>query len=991
MLFRQYLIAEKVSWSCHAYFRRAFCKLRKKSSSKYSDTLNLPKTTFPLTMKNGVAAVRELELQQVCGFSELYAWQRKQKREEYILHDGPPYANGNPHVGHAINKILKDITNRYKVLKGYKVHYVPGWDCHGLPIELKAMEKYKASVNSGSSAPQEIRKKARQFAKDAILIQSNAFKRWGVMADWANTCYFTYDKEYEAKQLQLFYALFKKGYVYQDYMPVYWSPSTRTALAEAELEYNPDYISKAIYLKFPISRLPPALQTNMIPAKGIYALVWTTTPWTIPANQAICYNNSIRYCVGKCLESGELFLFAADCHQNISQTLGKRLEIISEVPSDALQGSKYTHPLSPERELPFLPGHHVTTTKGTGLVHTAPAHGHDDFKIALQNGLSLDCTVNEDGVFNESAGPEFSGKEVLGDGNSHAIELLRQHICHIEDFTHRYPIDWRSKKPVIIRASRQWFINTERIKEKALECFDAVNVYPKSMGQGMVSLLNSRPYWCISRQRVWGVPIPVFCQQDTGKTILNSHTVGHLVELVKQHGTDCWWDLPMEELLPTEVLQKSGLDINGSYVKGGDIFDIWFDSGSSWMCAFPEKPPVADLYLEGTDQFRGWFQSSLLLNVALHGQAPYKNLLVHGFAVDEEGKKMSKSIGNVVDPQVVIDGGKDKKKDPSYGADVLRWWAARYHTENSIEIGPTVLEQSNETIYKLRKVLRFLLGNLNDFNLDEHEVGMGDLLPQDQYMLHQLHGFVTKVTDSYDEFDYHRVLVMLEKFVNMEVAAYIVIAKDRLYCDCADSLTRRSGQMVLHHLLDILTKTCAPILPHLAEEIHLHRCGDMSDDDALGENSIFKEAWSEPDPDWFNPDIDDTFKSLLKIRDLFYKKIMSSEVVMFDVAISSSGRLSQLLKTLQPDRISGNSPLTELLQCSQVTILDGPPQSVILEKARVAHGEIEIATEEKDTTTEAFTLTIIPSPNYRCERCRRTLATKPGQPCQRCMDVLEMG
>uniref|UniRef100_A0A8B9PTW0 isoleucine--tRNA ligase n=1 Tax=Apteryx owenii TaxID=8824 RepID=A0A8B9PTW0_APTOW len=668
-----------------------------REDSQYRDTVLLPRSRFPAQLPGRLQPETELETQQKCGFSELYSWQRQRKtKQEFCLHDGPPYANGEPHVGHALNKILKDITNRFYMMRGYKVHYVPGWDCHGLPIELKALSEVKGVANL---SPMEIRQRAREFAERAIEKQRSAFVRWGIMADWAN-CYRTFDGKYEANQLRVFYKMYDKGFIYRDYKPVFWSPSANTALAEAELEYNEQHVSRSVYMKFPLLKSPPKLTSVLDGSSPASVLVWTTQPWTVPANQAVCYMPDSAYSIVKCATTGEYFILAADRVESTAAALDTQFEVMSTC-EDLADGS-CAHPTIPGRVSPLLPANHVTMTKGTGLVHTAPAHGMEDYNVASHHQLPTDCLVDEGGFFTEAAGPELQNKNVLEEGNEAVIQMLQAagSLLKEEKYVHSYPYDWRTKKPMIVRASKQWFVNTASIKATAQEVLKKVKVIPTSAVNRILEMLDRRTFWCISRQRSWGVPIPVFYQKDTGECLINSETIANVIKIVEQQGTDAWWTLPIEQLLSKEAVAKAGGHDISDYVKGQDVLDIWFDSGTSWAHVLEDAEQRADLYLEGKDQLGGWFQSSLLTSVATRKKAPYKTLVVHGFTLGEKGEKMSKSIGNVVDPDVVINGGEDHTKDPPYGADVLRWWVAESNVFTEVLIGPVVLNAARDDINK---------------------------------------------------------------------------------------------------------------------------------------------------------------------------------------------------------------------------------------------------------------------------------------------------
>uniref|UniRef100_A0A8B9MFN3 isoleucine--tRNA ligase n=1 Tax=Accipiter nisus TaxID=211598 RepID=A0A8B9MFN3_9AVES len=549
------------------------------ADSQYRDTVLVPRSRFPAQLPGRLQPEAELETQQKCGFSELYSWQRQRKaKQEFCLHDGPPYANGDPHVGHALNKILKDITNRFYMMRGYKVHYVPGWDCHGLPIELKALSEVKGAENL---SPMEIRQKAREFAERAIEKQKSAFIRWGVMADWAN-CYRTFDPKYEANQLRVFYKMYDKGFIYQDYKPVFWSPSAKTALAEAELEYNEQHVSRSVYMKFPLLKSPPKLTSVIDGSSSASVLVWTTQPWTVPANQAVCYMPDSAYSIVKCTTTGEHFILAADRVESTAAVLDRQFEVMSTC-VDLADGS-CAHPTIPDRVSPLLPANHVTMAKGTGLVHTAPAHGMEDYSVASHHQLPTDCLVDEGGFFTEAAGPELQNKNVLEEGNEAVIQMLQAagSLLKEEKYVHSYPYDWRTKKPMIIRASKQWFVNTANVKATAQEVLKKVKVIPTSAANRMLEMLDRRTFWCISRQRCWGVPIPVFYQKNTGECLINSETITDVIKVVEQQGTDAWWTLPIEQLLSKEAVAKAGGHDVLDYVKGQDVLDIWFDSGTSW-------------------------------------------------------------------------------------------------------------------------------------------------------------------------------------------------------------------------------------------------------------------------------------------------------------------------------------------------------------------------------------------------------------------------
>ncbi|CAL9686167.1 unnamed protein product [Knipowitschia caucasica] len=945
----------------------------------YRESVLLPRTDFPMKLVGQKLLSKEEEIQKVCGFAELYTWQRERKaKKEFCLHDGPPYANGDPHVGHALNKILKDIRNRFEMLRGRQVHYVPGWDCHGLPIELKAL----GELGSSGLSPLQIRQKAREFAEKAIARQREAFQRWGVMADWTH-CYFTYDGAYEAAQLKVFQEMHNKGLIYQDYKPVFWSPSSRTALAEAELEYNPEHRSRAVYATFPLVKFPTSFPKEA--AEGdVCVLVWTTQPWTFPANQAVCYMPNAQYSVVRREDNNKTLLLASERLASVSALLGTRLETVATFTGSQLEGGVCKHPIIPTKEVPLLPANHVTMAKGTGLVHTAPAHGMDDYSVATQFNLSVECCVDEDGKFTEQAGPELQSLSVMSEGTDKVMAMLSESGALVKEelCVHSYPYDWRTKQPVVIRPSKQWFINTASLKDKAKEVLQKVRIMPESARSSMLSQLDRRTYWCISRQRSWGVPIPVFYHKETGEPLMNKHTVSHIASLFKEKGSDCWWELPLETLLPSDVLKKSKAGPVSDYIRGEDVLDIWFDSGASWAAVLEESDSRADVCVEGKDQLGGWFQSSLLTSVAVRNKAPYKSLVVHGFAVSEKGEKMSKSVGNVVDPDTVINGGKDVSA-PAYGADVLRWWVAESNVFSEVHIGPSALNSSRESIHKLRNTLKFLLGNLHGFDPRSQAVDPKDMHYIDQYMLHLLREYSIKVTDAYSEFDAGRVIRLLQAFISGDLSSfYFSIIKDRLYCDPEDSLGRRSCQTALEEILDGVTRSIAPVLPHLAEEVYLNAPGH---DEA---ETLFKSGWIKSSSVWRRPGLEEAVEGACAIRDSFLASIPGKNAALYDLTIAiEPGLLFELMESLQVEPVSTSSQLVELMMCAKVNLTSALPRDLPSDALR-SHGTFLINLEGVIREDSPYSIAVVPSSAARCPRCRRFTSDSTDCLCPRCQSVL---
>ncbi|OPJ72259.1 isoleucine--tRNA ligase, mitochondrial [Patagioenas fasciata monilis] len=954
-----------------------------RQDSQYRDTVLLPHSRFPAQLPGRLQPQTELETQQKCGFSELYSWQRQRKtKQEFCLHDGPPYANGDPHVGHALNKILKDITNRFYMMRGYKVHYVPGWDCHGLPIELKALSEVRGAENL---SPMEIRQKAREFSERAIEKQKSAFIRWGVMADWDN-CYRTSDPKYEANQLRVFYKMYDKGLIYQDYKPVFWSPSTKTALAEAELEYNEKHVSRAVYVKFPLLKSPPKLASVIDGSSPASVLVWTTQPWTVPANQAVCYMPDSAYSIVKCTTTGEQFILAADRVESTAAILDTQFEVMSTCKGVDLADGSCAHPTIPGRVSPLLPANHVTMAKGTGLVHTAPAHGMEDYSVASHHQLSTDCLVDEGGFFTEAAGPQLKNKNVLEEGNEAVIQMLQAagSLLKEEKYVHSYPYDWRTKKPMIIRASKQWFVNTASVKAAAQEALKKVKVIPTSAVNRMLEMLDRRTFWCISRQRCWGVPIPVFYQKNTGESLINSETVTDVIKIVEQQGTDAWWTLPIEQLLSKEAVAKAGGRDVLDYVKGQDVLDIWFDSGTSWAHVLEGTEQRADTYLEGKDQLGGWFQSSLLTSVATRKKAPYKTLVVHGFTLGEKGEKMSKSIGNVVDPDVVINGGEDHTTDPPYGADVLRWWVAESNVFTEVLIGPVVLNAARDDINKLRNTLRFMLGNLAGFNPETDSIPASEMYIVDQYMLHLLQDYGSKVTEAYKEYDYSKVVRLLQAFCSRNLSNfYFSIIKDRLYCEEEKDPKRRSCQTVLAQALDIVVRSFAPILPHLAEEVFQYLPYKKDSE------GVFRTGWINASSAWKKPGIEEAIEGACAMRDSFLGSISGQNALEYEaVIVIEPGLLFELMEALQAEETSSVSQLNEIMMASQTTLLSELPKETPAD-ANITKGTFLINLEGGDIREESsYKVIALPLAKAKCPRCRRYTSDSSSTPCPRCLKVI---
>lgn len=727
---------------------------------------------------------------------------KNKDNEPFILHDGPPYANGSIHVGHAMNKILKDFIIRYKTMNGYYCPYIPGWDTHGLPIETALTTKEK--VNRKAMDVADFRDLCYQYALKQVEIQKGQFKRLGVMGDWKNP-YITLTKDFECEQIKIFAKMAEKGLIFKGLKPVYWSPSSESALAEAEIEYK-DVSATTIYLAFKVVDGKGVLE------QGDEIVIWTTTPWTIPANLAVSANPEFEYSL--ILVNGRKLLVAKELVNNFINLLGNPdFQELKTIKGRKLEYVTYEHPLFGLNKIcPIILGNHVTLDAGTGLVHTAPGHGEDDFNVGRAYGLENLCPVDGRGFMTSEAG-EFEGM-FYEKANTAIIEKLEQtgHLLHKEDIIHSYPHDWRTKKPIIFRTTPQWFASIEGLKEDMMKAISDVKWIPSWGEIRLGNMVKDRKDWCISRQRAWGVPIPVFYAED-GEAILDPVIMEHIAELFKQHGSQIWFRSEAKDLLPEGYTNPHSP--NGIFTKEKDIMDVWFDSGSSHHGVLKARGLnyPADLYLEGSDQYRGWFNSSLSTGVAMTGKAPYKICISHGFTLDGNGNKMSKSLGNSVDPQDVC------KK---YGADILRLWVASIEYTADVRIGDQILNQNAEAYRKIRNTFRFLLGNLSDYNDNIDRVPYEKLSEVDQYMECSLNQFLENAYKAYDNFEFAEVYrLTLNYIANTLSAFYLDFTKDILYIEYKNDIARRSIQTVFFDNLNALVRLLTPLIPYTTEEVYL--------------------------------------------------------------------------------------------------------------------------------------------------------------------------
>ncbi|WP_251549083.1 isoleucine--tRNA ligase [Neobacillus muris] len=764
---------------------------------EYKDTLLMPQTEFPM---RGNLPKREPDIQ--AKWEEMNIYQKVQERTKgrpmFVLHDGPPYANGDIHMGHALNKILKDFIVRYKSMSGFHAPYVPGWDTHGLPIEQALTNK---GVKRKEMSVAEFRELCTKYAYEQIENQRAQFKRLGVRGDWENP-YITLKPEYEAQQIKVFGEMAKKGYIYKGKKPVYWSPSSESALAEAEIEYK-DKRSPSIYVAFKVKDGKQVLDTDT------EIVIWTTTPWTIPANLGISVHPDLTYAA--VAVNGHKYLLAESLLEAASKEIGwEDVSVVQKVKGKELENIICAHPLYGRDSIVML-GEHVTTDAGTGCVHTAPGHGEDDFIIGQKYGLEVLCPVDDKGNMTNEA-PGFEGlfyeeaNKPIGQALEEAGALLK-----LSFITHSYPHDWRTKKPVIFRATAQWFASIKDFRGQLLEAVKETKWVPAWGETRLFNMVRDRGDWCISRQRVWGVPIPVFYAEN-GDEIITDETINHVSELFRQHGSNIWFEREARELLPEGFTHPSSP--NGIFTKETDIMDVWFDSGSSHQAVLLERDDLvrpADLYLEGSDQYRGWFNSSLSTAVAVTGKAPYKGVLSHGFALDGEGRKMSKSIGNVVVPAKVMD---------QLGADILRLWVASVDYQADVRVSDAILKQVAEVYRKIRNTFRFLLGNLADFDPQANKVSYENLREVDQFILVKLNKLIKYVHNAYKNYEFSNIYHAVNNFCTLDLSAfYLDFAKDVLYIEAPDHAERRAIQTVLYESLLALAKLVSPILSHTADEV----------------------------------------------------------------------------------------------------------------------------------------------------------------------------
>ncbi|KAH9813750.1 tRNA synthetases class I-domain-containing protein [Melampsora americana] len=968
----------------------------------YTDTLKLPRTPFPLRQSDPIAD--EVQLRERTT-KRLWEWQNKQSdRPVWTLHDGPPYANGPLHMGHTLNKILKDIINRVKLLNGNRINYLPGFDCHGLPLELKAVEALRDSSEINQSDPITIRSLARQAADTGVKLQTKEFERLSILTDWSKA-WRTMDPKYEIQQIRLFAKMLENDYIYRSSKPVYFSPSSGTALAEAEIEYNEDHLSLSVYATFdvvrPSKRLAELLKDHN--SKSVKLVVWTTTPWTLVANQAVALSSDDLYSIVKDFRSSssdELLIFATSRLTVLQEILGSvetPLEVVGELTGHELSSTSYTHDFTIS-ELPTFVAQHVTMKSGSGLVHTAPSHGQDDFyaynsSMANHGPLKYIDVVDDLGRFKIDGEKtiwmeQLNGKEVLYEGNRHVITMLRHQnrlLGEVIKIRHKYPYDWRTKKPVITKITPQWFISLEKIRPLALASLSQIQFHPERARTRLESFFHSRSEWCISRQRPWGVPIPVLYDMVTNLPLLTTESILHIANVLEIKGTDHWWQGPVQDFIPPGV--------EGSFRKSTDTMDVWLDSGMSWLTLEDEK---ADLVLEGSDQHRGWFQSLLWTSIACQKDssvAVYRSVVTHGFILDKNGRKMSKSLGNVISPMDVLDGNLSVKR-PRFGIDVLRWWASSVDFTKDVSITFDQLGCISETCRKLRSTARFLLGNAfpDCSPAASDQISMKELGLIERYALHVVYEFYQAVISAYNAMSFNQVVQLITEFrVNTLSAFYFEVSKDTLYNDAEKGADRQNVVYVMSQILNVYRFALAPILPHLAEEISLHM--KTNNKGSLEGFSIFCEQWPALPESWQNPFVHEQMTRLLCLRTTLQaelellrkeKKItVASEVeVVFDFSGCEASRTP-----VMADLIQHTDLLPRLFGLSDVSICKTfNAAETVVNLASPAWRHVIKSNTNSDESP--FRLVLLPAWRSKCSRCWNYAAENEDELCMRCIEVL---
>ena len=915
----------------------------------WKDTLNLPRTDFPMKANLPASEPAAIARWETSG---LYAKLRDTRKDAplFVMHDGPPYANGDIHIGHALNKILKDLVIKSRSMAGMNAPYVPGWDCHGLPIELN-VEKDKSAPDKDRS-PAEFRRACRAFAEKFVDSQREDFKRLGILGDWANP-YLTLKPSYQAAIIRALGQFVTRGLVYKGKKPVYWCLRDRTALAEAEVEYE-THKSPSIYVEFPLSENDNGALARRLPAladRNVTVLIWTTTPWTIPSNLGIAFHPDFDY--GAYDFEGRVVILAEALAGRVAEATGRTFgPKIASFKGSALEHVKFRHPLYERDSLGLLAGY-VTLDQGTGAVHTAPGHGADDFVSGTKYGLEIYAPIGRNGRFNDDVGVVGGMKVFEANPAVEAALAERGRLWFRTNLEHSYPHCWRCHQPVIFLATPQWFISMDGLRERAVAEAGDVRWIPEWGRERMTGMFATRPDWCISRQRAWGVPIPALACTQCGTSTLNSDIVEQAARVFEQHSADAWYEMPTETFVPAGLTCGCG---GTSFERERDILDVWFDSGSSHEAVLAKRPELrwpADLYLEGTDQYRGWFQSSLLIGVGTRGKAPYKAVLTHGFVVDEHGRKQSKSLGNVVSPQQVM-------KDS--GAEVLRLWVSMVDYRDEVRLGKEVLARTVEAYRKIRNTFRYLLSNLYDFDPATDRIGRERMLAVDRYALSAYAKLASDVRQAYDAYDFQSIFHAINAFVTVDLSAfYLDVSKDRLYTFGTASLERRSAQTAVYVIADGLARLVAPILSITADEIWARLPGSR-------EASVHLAVFPSDAAGWRDEPLEKEWAGLLEVR----------------------GSVNAALEVARQAKTIGNA------LSAQVTVsASSKPQLELLEKYREDLPMLFItsAADVREATGDSAGVEVKPAAGEKCARCWRyvTDLESAGQNaglCSRCVDAV---
>ena len=925
----------------------------------FRSTLNLPQTDFPMR-----ANLFQREPEMMKKWDELRLEekldQQRAGRPKYILHDGPPYANGNIHLGHALNKILKDLVVRYKTMKGFSSTYIPGWDCHGLPIEQKVVQDLGAKVKE--LAPIEIRKRCEAYAEKYIGIQREEFKRLGIGGRWDHP-YRTMSPDYEVGILKTLRTLVEKQLVYRGFKPVYWCPIFQTALAEAEIEYNEQHVSPSIHVRFPLQKPEGIAELKGLPKPSI--VIWTTTPWTLPANVAVCLHPKFDYVAAVCGE--ETFIVAEGLLETFKKECGLDLcEVKAKFKAAVLEHQPCAHPLLDKSSIVIL-GDHVTLEQGTGCVHTAPGHGVEDYEIGLKYNLPVVMPVDEAGRFTADY-KEMQGVNVF-EANPKIVDRLKENgrLLKVAKITHKYPYSWRSHKPIIIRATEQWFMAMDRgdVRAKAIRAVnEQVAWIPRWGRDRILGMLEQRPDWCLSRQRAWGVPIPAVRCKNCGHASIVLEVMDRFIEIVRKEGTSSWFTRADKELIPDGL--RCGECGSADLTKGQDILDVWFESGSSHCAVLENNNDLslpADLYLEGSDQHRGWFQSSLLTSIGTRDAAPFRAVLTHGFILDGKGEAMSKSKGNVIAPQEVI-----KQR----GADVLRLWVVSEDYRGDVRVSVEILDRMSEAYRRIRNTFRFLLSNLYDFDPEKNALPPEEMEEFDRWVLHKCAELIQRVEKAYDSFEFHKVFHFIHTFCVVELSSlYLDVVKDRLYVEAPNDPGRRSAQSALHHLLGALTRMIAPVLPFTADEVWSFYRGAQTP-------SIHLSEFPQPPAAWLAPKLVERWDQLLQVRAEVCKALEEDR---------QAKRIGHSLDAAV-DLFCANENLANLLEQKAEAM-----EEVCIVSELVVRRTAPEAAAARETSIEGLRVAVRPAPGTKCARCWK-FETTVGKSndheslCARCVEVM---